>query len=56
MTESPLQELAEQAEEALELCWHRLQDREIDEDTIREMIAAWRVKQKQWQEKQEIKE
>ncbi len=55
MTESPLKELADQAEEALELCWHRLNDRDIDEDAIRSMIAAWRVKRQLWQQKEEEK-
>lgn len=52
---SPLQELADKADAALRLCWDRLEADDVDEETIREMVAAWRMKRKVFLEKEEEK-
>ena len=42
---SPLDELAAEADTALELCWQRLAaDHILDEDHIRKLVRAWRLK------------
>ena len=53
--ESPINELATSAEEALEICWERLENRRHDFSDIGLMIAAWRKKQAEWKDKEEKK-
>ncbi len=50
---SPLQELADKADAALFLCWKRLQADDVDEETIRTMVQAWRVKRHAYIEAEE---
>ena len=52
---SPINELAKAADEALELCWERLEQRKTDFTDIELMIQAWRDKQKAWQIKEDHK-
>lgn len=53
---SPLEELADQADVALTLCWQRLKAGEIDAETIDKMVKGWRLKRRVFNETQEIKE
>jgi hypothetical protein len=53
--ESPIKELEDQADEALELCWARLAEQKEDFTDIELMIKAWRTKQEIWQEREDNK-
>jgi hypothetical protein len=43
---SPLQELADQADKALELCWQRLHAKDVTDEDIHSMVDAWRLKRR----------
>ena len=53
---SPLQELADQADEALALCWERLAARELTTEDIRAMVKGWRAKRLAHLEAEETKQ
>ena len=50
---SPLQELAEKADEALHLCWVRLGANQVTRAEIETMVRAWRVKRAAYEEQAE---
>ena len=53
---SPLQELADQADTALALCWERLGAKTLTPEDIETMVRAWRTKRLAWIESQETKQ
>ena len=54
--DSPLDELAQEADQALQLCWERLQAKTIDSKTIRAMVEAWRAKRQAFLAAEEARE
>lgn len=55
-TKSPLQELADQADTALALCWERLGAKTLTPEDIAAMVKAWRTKRLAWIEAQETRQ
>ncbi len=53
---SPLQELADQADQALAICWERLAARELTDDDIQSMVKSWRTKRRAHIEAAELKQ
>lgn len=53
---SPLKELATEADAALKLCWERLEARTVDAAGITEMVRAWRMKRFVHTQKEQVKE
>ena len=53
---SPLQELADKADEALALCWERLRADELTPADITKMVEAWRVKRRAHIEAEDAKQ
>ena len=53
---SPLQELADQADAALAICWQRLAARALSDEDIETMVKSWRTKRLAHIEAAELKQ
>ena len=53
---SPLQELADKANAALELCWERLRTDELTPADVTKMVESWRVMRRAHLEAEEAKQ